>query len=259
MIKLDKACTSAEWRLDNFNSGANTGHVYLFEMKFSETIDVLPECTKEEMDLGYDHETSHCLPLPKLPRIQGWCTVHQKAKLGSGAHSGNGKRGNVVWYNTATFPNKLASPTTKDVPPCASKMVIELGFQKYQMWRMTKSSCSASQGVRLAADTVPLPMKDNSKSGIFNYVYQNGDLGCNNNGHVGHNIRGIFIPSSLPLMRGSKTLYLQAAVNKGWYGNARKWQFSGSLYISYWYEPPSETINCTVPANELQYLTHDEP
>ena len=106
---FDTACTSQTWKIGDFAHGTHKkGHTYVFEVKYSESVDTPSVCTPEEMR-SYDAETVTCLPPPLPARVQGWCTGHYIAKSAEIEQSDS--RPSNPFKNDIILPNVVVSST----------------------------------------------------------------------------------------------------------------------------------------------------
>lgn len=106
---FDTACTSQTWKIGDFAHGTHKkGHTYVFEVKYSESVDTPSVCTPEEMR-SYDAEIVTCLPPPLPARVQGWCTGHYIAKSAEIVQSAS--RPSNPFKNDIILPNVVVSST----------------------------------------------------------------------------------------------------------------------------------------------------
>ena len=120
LYTFEAECDARSWKLSSFGSTRDT---YIFELKFATTITTPPTCT-DSQQLQYSMETP-CLPVALPARVQGWCTMHQKAPITTSAQWKSGAKPTDI-HQVMSLPNVLTGPDATEVPPCASEFAVEL-------------------------------------------------------------------------------------------------------------------------------------
>jgi len=117
-FNFEHKCTSNQWRITHLNPGS-VFPVQIFELQFGRS------------------SQPPTLPVPKEPRVQGWCVRHQHVPIGDGTSFTTPRKASGS-FTAASFKTPL-----RDVP-CGSELVIGLTSVNTMLRRGSASSKGAT-------------------------------------------------------------------------------------------------------------------